>query len=138
MPQPLKILPQAEGFTEPNSPLPEGCPRGGVLKNGQNFVSGSKLDFHTINETIIYHKPLTDLPYNPKLKERAKLLRRAGNLPEVLFWMQVTKGNFHHIDFDRQRIIGNYIVDFYIKSLGLIIEIDRSVMTTKETTCHNH
>ena len=42
----------------------------------------------------------------------------------MLFWKQVHKGLFHEIDFDRQRIIGNYIVDFYVKGLGLIIEID--------------
>ena len=30
----------------------------------------------------------------------------------------------HKLDFDRQRVIGNYIVDFYIKQLGLVIEID--------------
>lgn len=40
--------------------------------------------------------------------------------------MQVTKGRFHKIDFDRQRVIGNFIVDFYIKQLGLVIEIDGS------------
>jgi very-short-patch-repair endonuclease len=36
------------------------------------------------------------------------------------------------LDFDRQRIIGNYIVDFYIKSLGLVIEIDGSSHNDKE------
>ena len=36
----------------------------------------------------------------------------------------VRNRNFHGIDFDRQRIIGNYIVDFYVKTLGLIVEID--------------
>ena len=30
------------------------------------------------------------LPANPNLKVRAKALRQARNLPEVLFWMQVT------------------------------------------------
>ncbi|MBP1163359.1 very-short-patch-repair endonuclease [Chryseobacterium sp. PvR013] len=39
---------------------------------------------------------------------------------------------FHTIDFDRQRIIGNYIVDFYVKTLGLIIEIDGSSHDEKE------
>ena len=34
------------------------------------------------------------------------------------------RGQFHGLDFDRQRIIGNYIVDFYCKALGLVIEID--------------
>lgn len=31
---------------------------------------------------------------------------------------------WHNLDFDRQKIIGNYIVDFYNKYLGLIVEID--------------
>ena len=30
----------------------------------------------------------------------------------------------HGLDFDRQRIIGNYIVFFYCKALGLVVEID--------------
>ena len=42
------------------------------------------------------------------------------------------KGNFYSIDFDRQRIIGNYIVDFYVKTLGLIVEIDGESHNDKE------
>jgi very-short-patch-repair endonuclease len=72
------------------------------------------------------------LPYNIKLKTRARELRQAENLSEVLFWMQVTKNQFYKIDFDRQRIIGNYIVDFYAKKLGLVVEIDGSSHDTKE------
>lgn len=78
-----------------------------------------------INGHLIKSSPKQNLPYNPKLKERAKALRYAENLPEVLFWMQVNKKRFHRLDFDRQRVIGNYIVDLYIKQLGLVIEIDR-------------
>ncbi|WP_200912338.1 endonuclease domain-containing protein [Pedobacter sp. Leaf216] len=85
-----------------------------------------------INGTILKLTPIADLPYQPRLKERAKLLRQAGNLSEVLFWMQVTKKRFHKIDFDRQRIIGNYIVDFYVKKLGLVIEIDGSSHDEKQ------
>jgi len=85
-----------------------------------------------INNFTIYLQPIIELPYNPALKQRAKELRQAENLPEVLFWMQVTKGGFHKIDFDRQRIIGSFIVDFYIKKLGLIIEIDGSSHIGKE------
>ena len=59
-------------------------------------------------------------------------MRQAENLSEVLFWMQVTKNQFYKIDFDRQRIIGNYIVDFYVKNLGLVIEIDGPSHDTKE------
>jgi len=65
-----------------------------------------------------------DLPFNPKLKERARELRKAGNLSEVLLWNQVKNKQFLDLDFDRQKIIGNYIVDFYCKNLGVVIEID--------------
>ena len=64
------------------------------------------------------------LPYNKKLKTLLPDKRKAGLLCEVLFWKQVHRRRFHQIDFDRQKIIGNYIVDFYVKSLGLAIEID--------------
>jgi very-short-patch-repair endonuclease len=65
-----------------------------------------------------------NLPYNPNLKEKAKELRRSGNLSEVLFWQKVKRKQFCGLDFDRQKIIGNYIVDFYCKDLGVVIEID--------------
>lgn len=65
-----------------------------------------------------------ELPFNPKLKQRAKELRKAGNLSEVLFWNQVKNKQFLNLDFDRQKIIGNYIVDFYCKNLGIVVEID--------------
>lgn len=89
-------------------------------------------DLLSINEKLIKFAPILELPYNSALKERARKLRQARNLPEVLFWMQVTKGGFHKLDFDRQRVIGNYIVDFYIKKLGLVIEIDGSSHDGKE------
>lgn len=64
------------------------------------------------------------IPFNSKLKQRAKELRKAGNLSEVLFWQRVRNKQFLGLDFDRQKIIGNYIVDFYCKEVGVIIEID--------------
>lgn len=117
----------ANNLGDLHSPLPEGCPQGGV-SNKSGLIK--KPIF--INGIEIKQRIILDLPYNNKLKERARLLRQARNLPEVLFWMQVTNGNFHKIDFDRQRVIGNYIVDFYIKALGLIIEIDGSSHDDKE------
>ena len=66
------------------------------------------------------------LPYNPKLKERARELRRAGNLSEVLLWNQLKKGQLNGFDFDRQKIIGNYIVDFYCAQMQWVIEVDGS------------
>lgn len=97
---------------EPNSPPSEGCPKGGVVKrNTKGYFS---------------------LPYNPKLKERAKALRKAGNLAEVLFWQEVNKRKFKGYDFDRQKIIGNYIVDFYCGNCCSVIEIDGSSHDDKQ------
>ena len=77
-----------------------------------------------INGIPIRKNFVENLPYNPKLKALLNEKRKAGILSEVIFWKQVRAKSFHHIDFDRQRIIGNYIVDFYVKKLGLIVEID--------------
>lgn len=77
-----------------------------------------------IDGIVIYRNFVENLPYNPHLKTLAKEKRKLGILSEVLFWKQVRNRTFHNIDFDRQRIIGNYIVDFYVKTLGLVVEID--------------
>lgn len=66
------------------------------------------------------------------MKSRARALRKGYNYAEVVFWKQVRNGEFWNIDFDRQRIIGNYIVDFYVKKLGLIVEIDGESHNNKE------
>lgn len=88
----------------------------------------------TVDKTIltcIHNIPIKrnfveNLPHNPALKQLARDKRKAGILSEVLFWQQVHQRKFHNIDFDRQRIIGSYIVDFYVKTLGLVVEIDGS------------
>lgn len=70
----------------------------------------------TIHNIPIKRNFILNLPYNPSLKDRAKALRKAGNFSEVVFWKEVRNKSFWNIDFDRQRIIGNYIVDFYVKN----------------------
>ena len=72
------------------------------------------------------------LPFNPKLKERARALRKAGNLAEVLLWGQLKGNQLRGLDFDRQKIIGNYIVDFYCAQQQLVIEVDGSSHDDKE------
>jgi very-short-patch-repair endonuclease len=86
----------------------------------------------TIHNTKIRIKPKPFFEYNPDLLPRAKENRQAKNLPEVLFWMRVTKGQFHNLDFDRQIVIGNYIVDLLAKHICLIIEIDGNSHIGKE------
>jgi very-short-patch-repair endonuclease len=72
----------------------------------------------------VMSRKLSEIPYNPSLKERARQLRKAGNRAEIVFWLAVKGRKLNDLDFDRQRIIGNYIVDFYCHQLALVIEID--------------
>lgn len=91
-----------------------------------------KLPLTYIDGIEIFRRKIDVLPKNKDLLSKARSLRKGNVLSEVIFWKQVRNGSFHQIDFDRQRIIGNYIVDFYIKSLGVVIEIDGSSHDFKE------
>lgn len=62
--------------------------------------------------------------YNPKLKELARKLRQNMTFSEVKLWNELKNGQLLGYDFDRQRPIGNYIVDFFCKDLQLAIEVD--------------
>ena len=95
-------------------------------------VKNNKMEILNINGININTNYILNLPYNPQLKDRAKALRKAGNFSEVVFWKQVRNKEFWKLDFDRQRVIGNYIVDFYVKSLGLVIEIDGEIHNEQE------
>ena len=77
-----------------------------------------------INDIKIKDHYVFNLPENEDLSAFARKNRKAGNLAEVIFWMQVHRKMFYGLDFDRQKVIGNYIVDFYVKRLGLVVEID--------------
>ena len=64
------------------------------------------------------------IPYNPKLVSLAKKLRKSMTLSEVLLLQELKGKQMLGYDFDRQRPIDEYIVDFYCKDLKLAIEID--------------
>lgn len=68
--------------------------------------------------------PFWNLPKNKSLESKAKELRKTGVLSEVLFWKAFNNKKLLGWDIDRQIIIGNYIVDFFIAELGLVVEID--------------
>jgi very-short-patch-repair endonuclease len=64
------------------------------------------------------------IPYNPNLKALARKLRKDMTFGEVLLWNELKDDKLYGFDFDRQRCIDNYIVDFYCKELMVAIEID--------------
>jgi len=59
---------------------------------------------------------------NPKLTPLAKALRRNMTDAERKLWYQFLKQL--PLTVNRQKVIGNYIVDFYIHAAKLVIELD--------------
>ena len=68
--------------------------------------------------------PVYYLQYNKNLKEFSRQLRNHSTLGEVLLWQELRAGQVEGCKFNRQKPLGNYIVDFYCKQLDLVIEVD--------------
>jgi len=64
------------------------------------------------------------ITYNQRLTRPAKHLRKKSTLSEVILWNHIKSRKMLGIKFQRQRVIGQYIVDFYCKELKVAIEID--------------
>ena len=60
--------------------------------------------------------------YNSKLKSNAQELRRSMTKEERHLWYDFLKGL--PVTVHRQKIIGTYIVDFYIAASKVVIELD--------------
>jgi len=63
------------------------------------------------------------IPYNSKLKQFARKLRKNSTLSEVLLWKQIKEKKLG-CEFHRQVPINEFIVDFFCHELKLAIEID--------------
>ena len=61
---------------------------------------------------------------NSKLTDNAKTLRKKMTKEERHLWYDFLKTL--PISVNRQKVIGNYIVDFYIATAKLVIELDGS------------
>ncbi len=73
------------------------------------------------------------IPYNPKLKEFAKKLRKNSTKSEVVLWNQLKGKQIKGYSFHRQKPLLNYIADFYSYDLKLVIELDGYTHQFEET-----
>ena len=64
------------------------------------------------------------LPRNKELKQRSAELRKNATPEENKLWYEFLR--MYPIRFNRQRIISNYIVDFFCLKAKLVVEIDGS------------
>lgn len=72
------------------------------------------------------------LPYNKRLKSLARELRKNMTDAERLLWKKVRKKQLKGCQFYRQKIIGDFIVDFYCPAAKLVIELDGGQHFTRE------
>jgi very-short-patch-repair endonuclease len=69
-------------------------------------------------------KKIGYLKYNKSHKGFSRYLRNNSTLGEILLWNQLKAGRMMGYKFNRQKPLGNFIVDFYCKKLNLVIEVD--------------
>ena len=58
------------------------------------------------------------------MRKRAQELRKNMTLEERILWYQYLKE--YPIQWNRQKVFGEYIVDFYCKKVKLVVELDGS------------
>ncbi|MCA3001757.1 MAG: endonuclease domain-containing protein [Burkholderiales bacterium] len=66
------------------------------------------------------------LNYRPDLKPLARGLRRNMTEAEQKLWYHLRRKQLCNVQFNRQRPVGPYIVDFIAPSAKLVIEVDGS------------
>ncbi len=66
------------------------------------------------------------LPYNSKLKEAARHLRKNMTESERELWSRLRGKQLLGVQFYRQKPIGNFIVDFFAPKAKLVVEVDGS------------
>ena len=65
-----------------------------------------------------------DRKYNKNLISNAKVLRKNMTKEEKKLWYDFLR--MHPLRFQRQKVLGKYIVDFYCAEAKIVIELDGS------------
>jgi very-short-patch-repair endonuclease len=71
---------------------------------------------------MLISKNKAHIPYDPRLKDRARELRKNMTAPEKKLWNDYLRD--HRLTFLRQKPIAFFIADFYCSHAKLVIEID--------------
>ncbi len=66
------------------------------------------------------------LPYNKQLEPYSREQRKNMTDAEKLLWSKIRMKQLNKCQFYRQRIVGDYIVDFFCPRAKLIIEVNDS------------
>ena len=69
--------------------------------------------------------------------KRARKLRRAMTLPEVILWENLRGEKLARLRFRRQHPVGPFILDFYCSSARLCVEVDGMAHDFASTAAHD-
>ncbi len=72
------------------------------------------------------------ISYNVRLKELCRQMRSSPTDAERKLWKILKMGQLNQLRFNRQKPLGNYIVDFYCSKAQLVIEVDGGIHLEKE------
>ena len=64
------------------------------------------------------------IPRKEFLKQKTRELRENMTDAERLLWSKLRRKQLRGLQFYRQKVIGNYIVDFYCHAVKMVIEVD--------------
>ncbi|MEN8613859.1 endonuclease domain-containing protein [Dehalogenimonas sp. THU2] len=76
------------------------------------------------------------LPYNHKLLEISRTLRKHMTDAELRLWSKIRMKQIGY-QFYRQKPIGNYIADFYCPRARLVVEVDGGHHYSGDTALHD-
>src|SRR5699024_10981502 len=76
------------------------------------------------------------IPYDPKLKSVARMLRKNMTSAEINLWRNLRRKQLGY-KFHRQTPILNYVVDFYCRELKLAIEVDGGLHVHPEVSVND-
>ncbi len=77
------------------------------------------------------------LPYNNRFKQFSRELRKNMTDAERFLWSKIRMRQLNGAQFYRQRIINDYIVDFYSPRVKLVIEVDGGKHFSGEQLAHD-
>ncbi|MCP4604714.1 MAG: endonuclease domain-containing protein [Proteobacteria bacterium] len=72
------------------------------------------------------------LRYDKGLKDHSRRLRSSMTEAETALWARLRRKQLLGLQFNRQKPLGRFIVDFYCPSANLVIELDGSQHYTQE------
>ena len=85
---------------------------------------------------VVYQEKFSEngftFPANKDLKDRAKEMSQNMTKAEQLVWFNLLESDKTGFKWTKQKVIDNYIVDFYCHTLGLVVEIDGDSHSEKQ------